>query len=114
MTTLRALLAKGYFPFGIPQAFESRTFGEAVTRRGLALPVDFLPSPTGKFRPTAHLAKHNLARGGQLRRPLGIPNPILQFNLAREVVQSWPQLAPIFASDALSITAPVNDSSLER
>ena len=112
--SLRVLLARGYFPEGIPQAFDSRSFGAATTRRGLTLPPEFIPDKKGRFRRNSFLANHNLARVGQLRRPLGIPNPVLQYNLAREIVSSRANIARHFLRDPLSVTLPVPDQNNER
>ncbi|MFG1691207.1 RNA-directed DNA polymerase [Gemmatimonadota bacterium] len=91
----------------IPQPFNSSSFGQVVTRRGAPLPVEFLPR---HFRPrrAALLAYHNLARAGQLRRPLAIPNPVPFFNLAKEVVSSWSLINSHVSRSPLSRTTPTS------
>ena len=65
MKILNALLEKGYFPRELPPPFNTRAFGTFAANSTTAWP---------KSRWT-RCARHNLARPGGLRRPLGIPNP---------------------------------------
>jgi hypothetical protein len=88
----------------IPQPFVSHRFAQAVSRVQ-ALPGDFTPSKPGKFK-DAELARHNLARKQKLRRVLGIPNPVLFFNLAKEIVDNWIEIEKIVQKSNISVTKP--------
>lgn len=69
-----------------------------------------MPLPNGKFR-SANLAKHNLARVGRLRRVLGIPNPVIFYNLADEIVQNWTEIQNFLDQSSLSVTHPTFTST---
>lgn len=112
MARLRRLLSKGYFPEDIPQPFYTASLGRLAGRR--KLPPDFLPTATGKFAKSALTAKHNLARVRRLRRILGLPNPVLFFNLCRVICKSWKEIRAHIAKDHLSITSPRAIASGER
>ena len=112
MASLRRLLSKGYFPEEIPQPFNTASFGRLLVRR--AVPPQFLPTAKGKFTRQALTAKHNLARVGRLRRVLGLPNPVLFFNLSREICGSWKEIQRHIARDHLTITSPQAIASSDR
>lgn len=105
MRHLRRLLTHGFFPMEIPQCFTSRPYGLALTARGISLPTQLTPG--NDRRPPRPLARHNLARVGQLRRTLAIPHPAPYFALASEVITSWPDLQPLLARGNLSASRPV-------
>lgn len=110
MVNFRRLLTCGFLPVELPQPFHSVLFSRAVTRHSTSLPVGFIPSPNGKFR-SAELAKHNLARVGRLRRVLGIPNPVIFYNLAHEIVQNWTDIQNFLDQSSLSVTHPTYNST---
>lgn len=105
MANFRRLLTRGFFPVELPQPFHTKLFGRAITRRSVSLPAGFTPPPNGNFR-SAEIAKHNLARVGRLRRVLGIPNPIIFYNQALEIVQSWTDIQNFLNQSSLSVTHP--------
>ncbi len=107
MPSLEALLCRGYFPRELPPAFSSVSFGS------------FLSSQTN-FKSIFHqnnisakLLSHNLARSGSLRRKLGIPNPILFYQLASCVTENWSDLLRLASLSPYSLTTPV-DGYLSR
>jgi hypothetical protein len=55
---------------------------------------------------TIPIARHNLARAGQFARVLEIPNPILFYNLAAEIVSSWPAIVAHISQSPVSSTTP--------
>ncbi len=62
------LLARGYFPKELPPPFATDAFAEFIVNRKIS---DFKPQRSRAIR-------YNLARPGNLRRLLQIPNPINQ------------------------------------
>ena len=106
MPDLRTLLAKGYFPEALPPPFITHVFAKVVTDNLATLPPTFT-QPTRH----GHVAPHSMARVDILRRALGIPNPVFQFNLSSDLVTNWPQLAAHFGQSAISVSAPVDDVS---
>ena len=59
-------------------------------------------------------ARHNLARVRQLRRVLGIPNPITHYNLCREISQGWNDIVSHISKSNLTVTDPILDPAQER
>src|SRR5262245_3127584 len=103
---LRALLTRGYFPKELPRPFITASFAKCVTISAV-LPGDFAKSATkGNKLPTAQTSIYSLARGGLLRRPLSICNPIHYFLLCKEITQNWASIRRRVAGTALSATAP--------
>lgn len=56
---------------------------------------------------TTKICVHNLARPGTLRRPLGIPNPISQYNLCKTIETHWTTLDSHMRRSTLSRSIPV-------
>ena len=106
MTTMgrvKRLLAHGFFPREVPQCFVSESYGEAVTADAASIPTDMTGSKRRKPRP---LARHNLARVGQLRRPLSVPHPARYFALCSEIVANWDCLRERMERSELSVSRP--------
>jgi hypothetical protein len=82
IVTLESLLEKGYFPREIPPPFHTKSYGAYAAGVG------------GGWNKKVwrRCATHNLARPGGLRRPLGIPNPISYFELARVLSANWKEI----------------------
>lgn len=116
MADLRRLLTRGFLPAELPQPFHSILFGRAVIQNLASLPQQFTPSSKRDFKNfrSAELAKHNLARVGRLRRVLGIPNPIIFYNQAYEIVQNWTEIQEFIDKSYLSVTHPTFSSSAWR
>ncbi len=104
--SLRDLLARGYFPKELPTPFVTASFAKCVSTAH-ALPGDFGKSAAnGKKLPAAQACMYSLARGGLLRRPLSICNPLHYFLLSKEIINNWVSIKPRVAGSALSATAP--------
>jgi len=84
MPSIKDFLGRGYFPRALPPPFITTAFADIVAAHLPALPAAFVNQ-----RRIAKVGIHNLARVGTLRRPLGIPNPIHQFRLAKEICDNW-------------------------
>ena len=86
MVDLQDLLTRGYFPKELPPPFDTTSFANTITANLIfdSLPTSFFSPPAAKY------AHYNLARAGTLRRRLALLNPILYFNLCREVEAQWP------------------------
>jgi hypothetical protein len=103
---LRDLLTRGYFPKELPRPFGTASFARCVSG-SRALPGDFAKSAAkGNKLPSAQTAIYSLARGGLLRRPLSICNPIHYFLLCKEITQNWAAIQTRVAGTVLSATAP--------
>lgn len=106
---LSDLLERGYFPKELPDPFVTASFASAVVASGASLPPGFSSNlrqsraRTLSGQPT----KYSHARGGLLRRPLCLTNPVLQYRLCREVEANWTALKPSISGTALSATNPV-------
>ena len=110
---LRRLLTHGCLPAEVPPCFTTGPFGRVLTTRGVAIPTEMTPGPD-EGRDPRPLARHNLARVGQLRRPLGIPHPARYYALAREIARNWQILEHTWLAGCLSVSQPVMDSSIGR
>lgn len=106
------LLERGYFPKELPTQFCSTSFAQVVCSSN-TLPTDFVPASRNDYNKLklAKAAKYSHARGGLLRRPLRICNPLAYYRLARELDQEWSMLAPSLQGTPLSATNPVSTSS---
>jgi hypothetical protein len=105
--SLRTLLARGYFPKELPRPFATGSFARCVTSARV-LPGDFGKTAVkGNRLPSAHTAIYSLARGGLVRRPLSICNPLHYFLLCKELAQNWGAIKLRVAGTPLAATAPV-------
>ena len=105
---LRDILERGYFPKELPNPFVTSLFAASATS-AVGLPKDFNPTLVGanpRVR-SAKQVKYSHARGGLLRRPLSIPNPLTFYYLAREIDQHWSALQAHVGGTTLSATRPV-------
>ncbi|NQT79180.1 MAG: RNA-directed DNA polymerase [Candidatus Aminicenantes bacterium] len=112
MASIKRLLSHGFFPMELPQPFVSSRFAQTVSRIN-ELPKEFSPSKPWKFK-ASELACYNLARKQKLRRVLGIPNPVLFFNLAKEIVDNWLEIEKDLQECTLSVTKPSFIPGAER
>ena len=107
MASLQRLLSHGYFPLEVPQPFTTSSYGKVVSAHRSLLPPEFAPtSKAGMSKTIGQLARHNLARAGQFARVLEIPNPVLFYNLAAEIVSSWPAIVAHISHSPVSSTTP--------
>lgn len=86
MASLEDLLAKGYFPRELPPPFRTASLATAIAAavRGAKLPPSFTFS-----HHTSKYCRHSLARSGNLRRRLSIPNPVHQYSLSALISDEW-------------------------
>jgi hypothetical protein len=103
MPNLEVLVARGYFPRELPPAFSPRGFASFLATNQVALPPRF-----NHHNLIAKTSSHNLARSGSLRRKLGIPNPVLFYQLASCIVDNWLDLQRIASQSTFSLTTPVD------
>jgi len=109
MPDLVTLLAKGYFPEELPPPFRTDIYAKAILDNIHGLPNTFTDRQL-----TAKIASHSVARVDILRRPIGIPNPILFFNLCKDIVVNWGTLASHYAHSKISGSSPIDDLRSER
>jgi hypothetical protein len=109
MPDLVTLLAKGYFPEELPPPFITDNYSQAILNNIHSIPSSFTQ---GNLK--AKIGAHSIARVDILRRPIGIPNPVLFFNLCKDIILNWPALASHFAHSAISASSPVDDPKSER
>lgn len=96
MTTLAALLDKGYFPRELPPPFNTHSFAaHAVANTGIFTASQW-----------TRCVRHNLARPGGLRRPLAIPNPAAYFRLAEILAHNWTAIKAHTWKHRLSASRP--------
>lgn len=102
LARLRRLLAHGFFPREVPQCFVTESYGKAVTADAAQIPTEM----TGLKEKPCPLARHNLARVGQLRRPLSVPHPARYSALCSEIVANWDCLKDRMERSELSVSRP--------
>jgi len=109
VVALKDILERGYFPKELPNPFITTSFASVVTSSGITLPSAFNINwhQRGPGVPTAKATRYSHARGGLLRRPLDIPNPITYYLLCRELDSQWTALARNIGGTALSATHPI-------
>ncbi len=109
MTTLLHLLSRGYFPSELPPPFNTNDFASRVVSN-----LSSVPSSFTNDKRVGKVTCHNLARAGTLRRRLGIPNPILYFNLCCAIEQNWSQIDTHVRQSQLSHSIPIVGPSSGR
>lgn len=107
MTDLLSLLSRGYFPRELPAAFSTEKFATAVTSTA-GVPASF----HGNIK--AKLAQHSLVKVGHDRRLLSIPNPVIQYNLSREIVSNWGEVERLTKRSLLSKSTPTPHPAPKR
>ncbi len=100
---VKDLLARGYLPTELPPPFSSASFATSMIENGTSLPKEF----TNSNKSFSKMAVHNLVRSGWLRRTLGIPNPILFYQLAKCISENWTDLECKIRRSLLSMSIPV-------
>lgn len=100
---LKHLLTHGFFPREVPQCFMTSSYGETLTVVDADVPSEMKKKQGANWCP---LARHNLARVGQLRRPLGVPHPARYFALCREIANNWDRLTDLMKLSRLSVSRP--------
>lgn len=95
---LNKSLQYGYLPEQLSAAFESTSFASMAS--------SVINSHIGKA-PWTEPAKHSLARAGNKRRLLEIPNPISQALLVSAFAKHWPLLRKRTGASQISVTRPL-------
>lgn len=96
MVRAEELLKRGYFPKELPPSFSSEHFGRVASSLTVSAPNDWT-------QPVIL----NLARPGNLRRRLGIPNPFSQLHLAAQCEVGWTALAAHLKKSRISLSRPL-------
>lgn len=107
--SLKDLLERGYFPKEIPSPpFTTKIFANAVTSPTASLPSDFADGAKSSHKnlPVAKIGRYSHARGGLLRRNLGICNPLHYYLLAKEITDNWPLILPFISGSSIAATSP--------
>jgi hypothetical protein len=104
---LDRLLGKGMFPKELPPPFTSASFASFATENGA---LDFIPARTR--RSPGYISSpcnYNLARPGNFRRSLHIPNPFNYYQLCKRIADGWPDIEAHFNTATLSVSRPRPD-----
>lgn len=100
------LIERGYFPREIPPVFNPADLAALVRQ-----PPPGMPTPSKQW--TA-CTRHNLARSGGFRRPLGIPNPRGFLPLADVFESNWLEIANHLYVRRFSRSRPTIYKNAER
>jgi hypothetical protein len=108
-----ALLGRGYFPRQLPPPFTSRSFASAVDSASREIRDSVV---NHRFAEQGQLCTYSLARPGQLRRLLGIPNPAHHFLVSLKLAALFKSFHRDYdaAADGYSLSFPTfqaNDQS---
>lgn len=106
-TPLSNVLSRGYFPKELPPPFNTLSFGTFSATAAASILVLDTSKKGIKKNFTSRSAIHNQARSGTLRRKLTIPNPVNQYQIARAIVEGWPELRAACAKSSISLTTPI-------
>jgi len=104
-----SLLARGLLPRELPPPFNSLSLGKLLGTN-LASPPKGFDDPKRTYR----IGTHTLARVGNLRRTLGIPNPVPFSNLCEFIDTEWQNLKPAAQRSNISLSRPYFDMAGER
>ena len=105
------LLSRGYFPKELPRPFVTDSFARVMTSSG-SPPGDWGKTATAKTKiPLGKIERYSLARGGLLRRPLAISNPLHYYLLSREIYSNWAAITAKAGGTSIAATAPEEKAS---
>ena len=107
--TLQDVCARGYFPEGLPPAFETVSYAAAIAKNLKT----FRPIENAQ-KSTALVCRHNLARNNGIKRVLAIVNPLHFFRTADCILDNWKELDKLIGKSKLTRTRPRVGSSTER
>lgn len=103
---IETILKKGYFPRELPPPFSSGMFSVLIQKNIASLPREYdwkgVNKPSYLSRPVIF----NLARNGDLRRKLSIPNPVNSFQQAKVLAESWVELEKHYLTSDKSLSRP--------
>ena len=103
--TAIALVRKGYFPREQPHPFSTEKLANLLQRAPTAVP---------RGGGATECVRHNLARPGGFRRPLGVPNPRSFVKLADVIEAQWPAIYAHVRTSKLSMSRPAVTRTKER
>jgi hypothetical protein len=101
---MKRLLSHGYFPPELPPPFTTRKYAAFMDAAVPPAPYSFNKPDEPKY--SSRPVLFNLARAGNLRRVLGIPNPVNFYQQAKLAAHFWPKLKAHFAKADRSLSRP--------
>ncbi|MEP7353214.1 MAG: RNA-directed DNA polymerase [Acidobacteriota bacterium] len=110
MPTPHKFIRKGYFPKELPPSFKTTSLAQALDPTVAGFPF---PNASQKL-PWKWMLNHSLARASQVRRSLGVPNPITHWALAKEIADHWGILRSQARRSSLSRSLPTLRSTQGR
>ncbi|WP_226645838.1 RNA-directed DNA polymerase [Microbulbifer variabilis] len=103
---IETILKKGYFPRELPPPFSSGMFSAIIQKNIASLPSGYDWSGSKKPNYVSRPTVFNLARNGDLRRKLSIPNPVNSFQQAKVVAENWTELEAHYHTSNKSLSRP--------
>ena len=100
------VIGRGYLTKELPPVFSSTALDASVALEG---PLALEDSPRPGRGLNARPASHNLARPGNLRRRLQIPNPFSYYELATALEDNWKAIQSQLDRSYLSESRPAED-----
>jgi len=108
----QTIIGKGFLPKELPPLFTSEPFAGFIE---VQHPFRIEPGPRHPRGSTNTVpVSHNLARPGNLRRKLQIPNPLSFYELASTVSEHWDEIQSHIRRSPYSISVPVADPAEKR
>jgi hypothetical protein len=101
MVQQRALLRHGYLPKELPACFSATSYARVCSA------TNGLPPELTSNKAVAKTGRFSFPRTFAARRTLAIPNPVLHYQLSKEVAGSWPEILTHFQGSTMSIGGPV-------
>lgn len=98
MTKPSRLIRRGMLPKELPPSFSSESYARVLDAHG--------PPPFPNRRKWAAISHHSLARPGGVRRSLGIPNPVPQWYLARDIAAHWNAIRRLLIGSPWALSRP--------
>lgn len=108
----KILIGKGFLPKELPPLFTSESFAEFIEAKH-PFEVQPSPGPPPKNKKSVPVS-HNLARPGNLRRKLQIPNPFNFYELASKISENWQAIQAQINRSPYSVSRPVDDLTGRR
>ena len=103
--TIDSLLRFGYFPKEVPPVFSTASLADYIAANPNFSPV----KQPGKKGLITRSAKHVIARPGNQRRRLSVPNPLNYLLLTRLIEKDWHTISTHLQESRLSLSSPVDD-----
>lgn len=97
MTTPPKLIRRGMLPKELPPCFSSEGYAAALTSNQPPFPTK---------RKWCKVSRYSLARPGGVRRTLGIPNPVAQWYLARDIAAHWADIRRLVTKSTWALSRP--------